>query len=209
MNRTPFVVALVTIVAAAAVLRFVEYAPAVPLHSPLHEFPLRVAEWQGQTSFFTPEIVSALHVDDYVLRDYRDRSGRPLGLYIAYWGAQPPETRLHSPAVCLPAAGWYIAHAGLERIRINDRMITVNNNLIQMGDARQVVLYWYQMHGAVAAKELQAMSLLAWTSLTQHRTDEALVRINAPVIGSPQETVEREVVFVRTAFPWLERFLPE
>lgn len=209
MNRRAFALVLATLAAALLVLRAVEYAPAVPVRSPLQEFPLQVPGWRGQSSFLTPDVVAALHADDYLVRTYQDRTGGSLGLFVAYYSSQPPGNRIHSPAVCLPAAGWYIARAGLEQIRMADRTITVNQNLIQKGEDRELVLYWYQMHGLVAAKELQAISLLAWTSLTQRRSDEALVRINAPLIGNTQDTMTRETTFVRDVFPRLKRFLPE
>lgn len=209
MNRRAFAIALITLAAAAVVLRAVEYAPAVPVRTPLRDFPLHVLGWRGQSSFFTPDVVAELRADDYLVRTYQDRAGDALGLYVAYYSSQPPGTRIHSPAVCLPAAGWYIKRAGLEQIRLADRTITVNRNLIEKGDEHQVVLYWYQMHGVVAARELQAISLLAWTSLTQRRTDEALVRVNAAFAGEAQDTVERETAFVRNVFPLLKHYLPE
>ena len=209
MNRQAFLLALITLAVAAVVLRGVEYAPAVPIHSPLRDFPAQIAGWQGQTTFLTPDVVAVLHADDYLVRNYQSGTRNWLGLFVAYYGAQPPDTRIHSPAVCLPGAGWYIARAELERIQLGDRTITVNRNLIEKGDERQVVLYWYQMHGIVAAREMQAIGLLAWMSLTQRRSDEALVRINAAVAGSAQETADREAAFVRAAFPVFKHFLPE
>lgn len=209
MSRIPYLFALVAVLAAGVVLRAVEYAPAVVAPHPLSTMPLRVSGWTGQTAFFTPDVVAALHADDYLLRMYQDGDGHLLAFYVAYYSSQPPDTRIHSPAVCLPGAGWYIARSGLEPIRLADRTITVNRNVIQKGDMEQVVLYWFQMHGAVAASDVQALSLLAWTSLTQRHSDEALVRINAPIDGSVRQTVDREIAFVRTVFPSLRRALPE
>lgn len=209
MKRTPYLIAMILIVTAAALLRAVESAPAVPLHHPLQDLPLQVAGWRGQPGLLDPDTVAALHADDYLLRSYDDGARRSLILYAAYYMSQPPDTRIHSPAVCLPGAGWVIARTGLERIQLPGRTITVNRDLIQKGDVQEVVLYWFQMQGAVAATELQATSLLAWTSLTRHRSDEALVRINAPLVGSVEQTAQREVAFVRAVFPLFRRILPE
>lgn len=209
MSRTSYLAAIILLVTAAVFLRAVENVPAVPLHHPLRDLPLRVAEWRGQSGLLDPETVAALRADDYLLRSYDDGAGRGLILYAAYYTSQPPDTRIHSPAVCLPGAGWVIARTGLERIQLPGRTITVNRDLIQKGDDQEVVLYWFQMQGAVAATELQATSLLAWTSLTRHRSDEALVRINARLVGNVEETVRHEVAFVRAVFPLFRRILPE
>ncbi|HET7263277.1 MAG TPA: EpsI family protein [bacterium] len=209
MNRTAYLFAFVAIIVAAGVLRTVEYAPGVSLHRPLENLPLQFSVWRGQTGYLTPDVLAVLRADDYLLRRYEDTTGHALWLYVAYYSSQPPDTRLHSPAVCLPGAGWYIAQSGLERISLPGRTVTVNRNLIQKGGDQQVVLYWYQMQGAVAAKELQAVGLLAWVSLTQHRSDEALVRVNAPLAGGLEETVARETAFVRAVFPRFNSLLPQ
>lgn len=209
MRSGPYLFALVAILAAAAVLRTVEYAPAVPLHRPLRDVPLQLSGWTGQTGFLTADVAGVLHADDYLLRTYQDGAGHQLALFVAYYSSQPPDTRIHSPAVCLPGAGWYIARSGLERIAFAGRTITVNRNMIQKGDDQEMVLYWFQMRGAVATNDIQAAGLLAWTSLTQRRSDEALVRINAPIVGTVRQTVEREAAFVRTVFPLFRRLLPD
>ena len=130
-------------------------------------------------------------------------------LYVGYWGSQRPGVnRLHSPVVCLPAAGWIIANLQNMPIRLADRTIIVNRAEVQKDEARQVVLYWYQIKGTVVAKELSAVTFLAWTSLTQHRNDEALVRITAPAFGHSQDTLRSEAAFLQAAFPHLDRLLP-
>jgi len=206
----PYLVALVTILAATVLLQGVAHEPAVPLRQQLQaSFPENLGAWEGETEFFEPGILASLGVDDYLLRRYQPPSGRPLWLYVGYWSSQRFGDRVHSPAVCLPGAGWVIADSRAVSIPAAGKMITVNRALVEKGDQRQLVLYWYQIHGRVAAREWQAISLLAWTSLTQRRDDEALVRINAPMLGTLEDTLRREQAFVQTAFPLLSRLLPE
>jgi EpsI family protein len=208
IDRRVYLIALFTVLLAVVGFREVAYTRTVPERQPLQRFPEQVGGWTGQTGFLDPDILAALRVDDYLLRIYRDRAGNEVGFYVAYYGSQPPDSRIHSPAVCLPGAGWYIADAGTVPIRFQDRIITVNRNVVQKGEQKQVVLYWYQIHGRVAARELQAVTLLAWTSLTERRTDEALVRINAPIAGTVQDALQRAVAFAEGAFAPLARLLP-
>ncbi len=206
--RPSYFVALLTIVLATIMLQAATHDQPILVRRPLKELPLQLGGWEGRTEFFEPGILAALKPDDYLLRRYRSLTGGALWLYIAYYGSQRFGDRVHSPAVCLPGAGWYIADAGVTPVRLSDRTVTVNRNVVQKGDQTQLVLYWYQMHGTVVAKELQAMTVLAWTALTARRSDEALVRINAPVVGTLKATLERQLAFVQAAFPQLERSLP-
>ncbi len=209
IERTPYLIALITIVLAIFPFKAVSHDTVISTHQPLKAFPLRLERWVGSTDFLEPGILATLRVDDYVLRRYQDPSGRVLGMYVGYWGSQHlSNSRLHSPVVCLPGAGWVIADSRVMPIRLADRTIIVNRTEVQKGEERQLVLYWYQIKGTVLAKELQAVTFLAWTSLTQRRSDEALVRINAPIVGSPQDTLGSEAAFVQAAFPQLERLLP-
>jgi EpsI family protein len=208
MRTAAAIFAIVTLLVTGAAFHAVAHTRAVSERQPLDRFPLRMGAWEGHTAFFSPDVVAALHADDYLLRAYQTASTRGLWLYVAYYGSQPLDSRIHSPAVCLPGAGWQIATTGTTRILVGRQAITVNSNVIQKGDDRQLVLYWYQIHGRVVAREVQAMETLAWTALTQRTSDEALVRINAPIVGSVGRTLAQETSFVQTAFPQLGRFLP-
>jgi len=211
-GRARYLIAFATLVAAAVLLRGLTTSEAVPITHPLQGLSSSLGAWRGQTDYFDPGTVDALHVDDYILRRYQatPTPGTELWLYVGYWGAQRlGQERVHSPSVCLPGAGWVISQPGLAPVRLADRTILVNRDVIAKADQRQLVLYWYQIHGRVVAKELPATAVLAWTSLTQHHSDEALVRINAPIVGSMQATLDREIAFVQTAFPALAHLLPD
>lgn len=207
--RIPYLVALATLLAGVFALRTLAHGQVIPLRQPLQQLPLRLGEWEGRTDFFEPGVLSALGVDDYVVRRYRDSSGSVLWLYVGYYVSQRLSDRIHSPRVCLPGAGWAITEIAPQPIRLADREIIVNRAVVQKGDQRQVVLYWYQMRGQVVARDLEATARLAWGALSQRRTDEALVRVNAPVVGSLDDTLRREVAFVQRVFPLLDRHLPK
>lgn len=208
-TRTPFLIAFGTVVMAILAFSAVAHTRPVIVRQPLKAFPQSLEMWQGQTEYFLPGILATLKVDDYLLRRYDARSESPLWLYVGYWGSQGLGTRVHSPAVCLPGAGWSITSSGLTSIVLPDRTIRVNRAVVQKDDEEHLVLYWYQIHGKVVAEELQAMGFLAWTALKDRQSDEALVRINGPVAGTPEQTLRRETAFAQAAIPYLDRLLPK
>jgi hypothetical protein len=100
-------VSLAILLVALLVLQLRSTGEAVPIRKPLDSFPATVGEWQGRRgTILGTDILSKLKLSDYVMRDYVDRGGRSLGLYIGYWDTQRKGAVIHSPKNCLPGAGW-------------------------------------------------------------------------------------------------------
>jgi EpsI family protein len=84
--------------------------------------------------------------------------------------------------------------------------ISANRFLIEKGADRQVVLYWFQGRGRVVANDIQATLFLAYDTLRGRGSDETLVRVSAPVGGSPHDILADEVRFVQHFYPQLQAF---
>jgi EpsI family protein len=86
--------------------------------------------------------------------------------------------------------------------------ITVNRVIVAKGQDRQIVLYWYQERGRIVASEYWGRAYMVWDSITRTRTDGALVRVSASVVGSEEDTDRQVAEFSRGIFPLLTEFLP-
>jgi len=197
---------------ALLVLQFRSTGEAVPIRKSFDTFPSRIATWQArESSNLDLEIVNLLKVNDYVMRRYADRDGRTLWLYIGYWSSQRKGAQIHSPRNCLPGGGWEPIEASRLIVPLPGvhTPIEVNRYLIQKDREQQVVLYWYQSQGKAVAGELDAKIEMVRTAITRNRTDGALVRVSAPVIGGVAETTDGLVRYVQTLYPLLAEYLPE
>jgi EpsI family protein len=185
-------------------------ATAIPARQPLIGLPYAIGDWQGRPGpALDSRVLAILGADDYTTRIYSDRLGRRAGLYIGYHATQRQGDSIHSPMNCLPGAGWQPILT--ERLALNAAStsspdpgratpVSVNKVLIQKGEYRQLVLYWYQSHGRVVAGEYAAKALLFVDAIRSGRTDAALVRITVPI--DPQSS--------RGALmPLLPRHLPQ
>jgi len=185
----------------------------VPARQPFVDFPMRVGGWAGTTSVMEPEYVDALRFDDYLLADYRAAAGSPVNLYVAYYGSQKAGRSAHSPATCIPGGGWEIA--SMRQMTIDPQAaggpLTVNRVVIQKGDQKELVFYWFQQRGRLLANEYLVKLYLLWDAMTRNRTDGALVRLVAAV--TPQEgeaAAERRLVsFAGAVRPLLTKYIPE
>jgi EpsI family protein len=82
--------------------------------------------------------------------------------------------------------------------------------LIELGNQRQLVYYWFQQRGRVITNEFVVKWYLFWDALTQHRTDGALVRLitNLPS-GTDEAAADRELTaFASQIAPQISRYVP-
>ena len=85
----------------------------------------------------------------------------------------------------------------------------MNRYIVQRGEDKSVVLYWYQTPKRVIASEFEAKYYLVLDSIRYHRSDTALVRVVVPAIGGDEEAaVSAATNFVRSFFVPLRQYLP-
>jgi EpsI family protein len=203
------------LVAAAVVARADRYEVVAP-RAPLAQFPMRIADWQGvQQEGFTKDVLDVLKLDDYLTRAYIAPDRSVVGLYIGFWQSQRQGETIHSPLNCLPGGGWEPTSQSI--VPIGDRtpssgVPTMNRLVIQKGLERQLVLYWYQSHGRMVASEYWSKFYLVTDAVKMNRTDGAIVRVIAPIVGDGPEAIasaDRSAMgFVKDLLPQLEGFLP-
>jgi len=217
---TRSVILFVCLTVAAGAIARAERSEPVPPRAPLAEFPMQMGEWRGiQEPPFEASILKVLGADEYLTRAYfrPDRSG--VGLYIGYYRSQRQGDTMHSPLNCLPGSGWEPVSQSYAQIPLaaagdgGPSEITVNRYVVQKGLDRQLVLYWYQAHGRVIASEYWSKFYLIRDAVQLNRTDGALVRVIAPILGDPREGEPRAerlgTAFVQTMFPRLSAYLPK
>jgi EpsI family protein len=177
------------------------------------DFPMAVGEWSGRTSVMEKEYVDSLRFDDYLLADYRQVTGGAVNLYVAYYQSQKAGRSAHSPKTCIPGGGWEIT--SMRSMAIDapgpGESLTVNRAIIQKGDQKQLVFYWFQQRGRVLANEYLVKFYLLWDALVMNRTDGALVRLMTSIDPEESEAAAegRLVSFARTARPLLTAYIPE
>lgn len=157
----------------------------VPPRRQFADWPMSGGQWTGRRETLTPEELRTLRLDDYLLATYQRRPGDvPVGLYIAYYAVQETGASTHSPLVCLPGTGWEIAD--LARIEApypaaQGGPLGVNRGIIKKGEQKLLVYFWYREQGRDLASTGEIKWNLIKRSLTDRRSDGALIRLITPI----------------------------
>jgi exosortase D (VPLPA-CTERM-specific) len=208
-----FVPVLVAVIAASSV--YVQGRENIfPERRMFAEFPLSIAEWNGETGTVEDNILASLKTEDYMISDFVSQDGRRVNLWIAYYADQAAGSAAHSPRSCIPGGGWLIKDLSLrsvDGIRVNGKSLQVNRLLIKKGDYTQVVYYWFKQRERNVTNEWLVKWFLFWDGMTRNRTDGALVRLTAFVQPGEDVSVADDslVEFLSDVHPYLAEYVPD
>jgi exosortase D (VPLPA-CTERM-specific) len=211
----PFLGASLLLFAGAAVASALpNRAEITPKRQDFLLFPTEVGGWTGQKSRMGQKYLDALKLDDYLPADFRNPIGDSVNLYVAYYGSQRKGASVHSPKTCLPGGGWQLkefSQRTIDGVEVAGHPLRVNRSVIQMGDERQLVYYWFQQRGRLMTNEYLVKWFLFWDALTKNRTDGSLVRLTTALgIGEdPASGDERLIRFARSSAGALDGYIPE
>ena len=211
-----------TFVAAAAVLvafvavTFMLPRPAEILQprASFAEFPMQLGAWSGRSESMEGVYLDQLQLDDYLLADYADGNGQPVNLYLSFYNSQRKGDAVHSPRACLPGGGWQMRDFDqhtLPGIEAYGQPLRVNRVLIEAGEQRQLVYYWFQQRGRVVTNEFAVKWYIFWDAITRRRTDGAMVRlmISLPRTSSEAVADKRLTDIAGRVVPMLSRYVPD
>ncbi len=193
MKSWRYAILLVVLLAGALVVNAWEYlGEAHVARKQLQEFPKQIGKWEqlGGDQKFNQETLSVLRASDYLLRNYKDHEGRVLNFYVGYYASQREGATYHSPLNCLPGSGWVMSDPGQMRIEPEGRPAFVANKyLIQNGDHKELLVYWYQGRGRAVASEYWGKVYTVVDSVRLRRSDGAMVRITMAIDGSQPDAL--------------------
>ena len=175
---------------AAVVTFYVDSKPEfIPERPKLVLFPEKIDNWTGRSYAGSLEQMEALGADDHLFADYRQEDDKLVDLYIAYFDRQSDDKNPHSPKACLPGTGWDIVSIDQVEKQIgSDRTIPINRMIIQKGEHKQMLYYWFNLHGRKIADEYQMKAYMLRDRLLLNRSDGAIVRLTS--VNYPDESLE-------------------
>jgi EpsI family protein len=189
-------------------------AETYPARASFSQFPLQIGPWRGHSDALEDVYLDQLKLDDYELADFATAGGDSVNLYISYYNSQRKGEAVHSPRACLPGGGWQMRDFGqrtLSGITLSGQPLRVNRTIIELGNQRQLVYYWFQQRGRIITNEVAVKWYLFWDSITRHRTDGAMVRLIAPLpVSATEADADRRLTgFAAQVARQLPQFVPD
>jgi len=173
------------LVLGAALLTLVGQQQAPALKAPLETaLPAQLDGNVGENAVLSEAEAQVAGMTDYALKIYSASPSDPAvaSIYLGFYEQQSRGRTIHSPRNCLPGSGWEALTSKPETLSLTGGgEMTVNRYVLQNGDMRALVLYWYQGRGRVAHNEYLVKWDLLRDAAVRRRTDEALVRIVIPI----------------------------
>jgi EpsI family protein len=201
MNRRALFVAIVLLAAAGGRQLVLHAKPMSVPNANLTTFPKMIDGWRSLGDVpFEGDVETLLGADQYLNRQYVATDQFGAGLYVGYYRIQRQGAAIHSPLNCLPGAGWQPVSTARVPLGHGSAEL-VNRVVVQKGETRQAVFYWYQSRGRIVASEYWSKIHLVVDSVTTRRSDTALVRVIAPLPrgGNDQAVFDRTQAFAALA----------
>ncbi len=125
------------------------------LTASLSQLPLEVdrGTYRGEPVRFDEKVIEGSGADAYVSATYADAAGRSYQVYVG--ASLGNDENFHAPNVCMPAAGWEalenetVAYEG----EAADSVERMRRMLLQRGNEKMLVFYWFQTGGHRAGTE--------------------------------------------------------
>ncbi|AMK75670.1 MULTISPECIES: VPLPA-CTERM-specific exosortase XrtD [Methylomonas] len=214
LNKSVFAVLLLLCVGAGASEIFKGREDIIPGRKAFLTFPTTLGNWQGRNDYLTQFYLNELKLTDYVIVNFTQPETRnSVNFYSAYYQSQRKGAAVHSPRSCIPGDGWQIS--SFEQREFNDlqldgQALRVNRAIIQKGESRQLVYFWFQQRGRMITNEYMVKWYLFYDAITMNRTDGALIRLVTPVDKVEDIAVadQRLHLFLRDLLPELPAYLP-
>ena len=208
-----FAVLFVAIVAVGVVVNAWAYLGEAHVdRKQLKDFPQEVGDWRRSKAdtVLDDATMAVLRASDYLLRDYRRADGQSANFYVGYYASQREGASYHSPLNCLPGSGWTLSEPGKVMIPLPDgSQFAANKYVIENGEYRSLMLYWYQGRGRQVASEYWGKVYTVIDSVRLRRSDGAMVRVTVPMSRDSEDAALKSAVDLSTkAIAALPEFVP-
>ena len=215
MNRSSairFAVLLVVIIAAGVLVNAWAYLGEAHVdRQPLKDFPAQLGEWSKAKpdQLIDEPTMKVLRASDYILRDYQRSDGQTGNFYVGYYATQRDGASYHSPLNCLPGSGWTLSSPDKVTVSLpNGQSFSANKYVIQNGEYKSLMIYWYQGRGRAIASEYWGKVYTVIDSVRLRRSDGAMVRVTVPLGNSEAAALDTAKDLSAKAAAALPEFVP-
>ncbi len=184
----------------------------IPSHKQFSSFPTTIESWRGHPQALDQRTLGLLKTSDYLNSDYVDSSNNPVNFFVAYYDSQRQHGTPHWPEMCIPGSGWEILSSTVQDLstKVSRKNFSVNRFVIQKGETKQIVYFWFQQSGEHIVSEFNLKWRNIVGSVTQKRSEGGLIRLVTPVTNTQTEVDgdARLQEFLIASLPLMSSYVP-
>jgi len=179
---------------------------------PLNAVLSTLADWKASPNIsMGATIEEALHLDDYLFRNYQ-RQNDNVTLYIGYYRSAAKVGAAHDPLVCFTGQGWRIVERGKGKHQLpGTENLTINyaTMIAEQQSEKEYLVYWFQTNDSTASGTFEQKTQMLWQRLKNvPREENAFVRVSTRMnSNSPEEAKKRIMDFINTFYPEFYRYV--
>jgi exosortase D (VPLPA-CTERM-specific) len=177
-------------------------------------FPAHIGNWQGRNDYIDKYYLDELKLTDYVIYNYSNLESKGnVNFYSAYYKSQRKGVGVHSPRSCIPGSGWQITlyeQVDLPEFVIDGEPLQVDRAVIEKGESKQLVYFWFQQRGRIITNEFMLKWYIFYDAINMNRTDGSLVRIVTDINSNEDISIadQRIKLFIKDLMPILPEYIP-
>lgn len=202
MNNRNFII-IVLILIIAGIIGFVSYFPSRLENTSkimMSAFPDTIGGWKSKDIPISENDYKILETRNLIMREYTNPRGEVITLFIIY--SENNRKVVHPPELCLTGGGQSIEDRDSAQIG-NIRAVKL---LMERGDSRQMVLYWFKAGSLNTDRYVKQQLKVVFDLLSGKKTSSALIRIITEVKNNDKKAA---LTLVKQFVLKIEKLLPK
>lgn len=161
----------------------------------INSLPLQIGDWQGKDLPMEEESYRILETRNIVLREYKNREGKKINLYIAY--SETNRSVFHPPEVCMMGSGVAIVDKDIAYVDIGNKKIKVNKIYTAKDNYRGLALYCYKTGSTYTEDFYRQQIYFSLGQLLGKQKGGAMIRVSCALSNDEEGDAKTLEVFFK------------
>ncbi|MDD5644860.1 MAG: EpsI family protein [bacterium] len=199
---------LILAVFAGGVLFLYSRKPLPPTDVKIMDFPLNVADWTGKKEAPEQSVIDILGTDKILLMEFSNKKNQRVLFSVVY--GEDNRLSFHPPENCYLGSGeTELLSKTKDKVCIDENiMLEVNRITFQMGQSKQLVLYWYMAGDRMTSSYYEQQFFFIFDQIRERKSKGALLRVATIIRQDNEEEAYRILTdFMKNAVPLLGEYI--
>lgn len=206
MKNRDFII-VVIILSLSAVISLTSYLPEkfeLTHQVNMADFPKKIDGWRASDMPLGENDYKALGTKNVIMRNYKNRKGVSVILYIAY--SESNRQVAFPPEISYLGSGATIVKKSVEEITPD---VDATKIIVEKSDTRQMVVYWFKVGNQYTKRYLKQQLKIVIGQMLMRKTPSAMIRLSTDIKNNDEKTAFKTLqMFAAQIEPLLLKYVP-